>query len=133
MFSWPPTCEQHQPEAPVGVPERAASQQDFLIVQRVFLPGEAQRSGEAVEPVVGSFTAHLTLRGDRRAWRLSSKSEIRCIKALLHLHPLPASCLAPVLPLKSTSLSTSSPRSPVTGSACFTFRLVSLRRRRRRG
>lgn len=35
----PPTSKQHQPEAPVGVSQRAASQQDLLIVQRVFLTG----------------------------------------------------------------------------------------------
>lgn len=32
-----PTSKQHQSEAPLGVPQRAASQQDLLVVQWVFL------------------------------------------------------------------------------------------------
>lgn len=39
---------------------------------------------------------------------------------------------AGVLPLKSASFSISSPRSPVTGRACLTFRFVSLRKRKRK-
>lgn len=36
----PPTCKQHQPKAPVGVPQRAAAQENLLVVQRVFLTSE---------------------------------------------------------------------------------------------
>lgn len=54
------TSEDDQAEAPLGVPESAASQQDLLVVQRVLLPRKAQGSSEAVQAVVGRLTAHLT-------------------------------------------------------------------------
>lgn len=53
------TCKQHQSEAPVSVPQRAAPQQDLLVVQRVFVTAESQRALEAIEAVVGRFTADL--------------------------------------------------------------------------
>ena len=59
----PLTSEQHQSEAPLGVPQGAASQQDLLVVQRVLLTGVRQRPREAVEAVVGGFTSHLAFGG----------------------------------------------------------------------
>lgn len=57
-----PTSKQHQSEAPLGVPQGAASQQDLLVVQRVLLVSVGQRSVETVQAVVGGFTADLALR-----------------------------------------------------------------------
>lgn len=64
-----PTCEQHQAEAPLGVPQGAAAQQDLLVVQRVLLAAEDQRPREAVKTVVGGFAAHLTCGEDGRSFR----------------------------------------------------------------
>lgn len=53
------TCEHHQAEAPLGVADGAASQQNLVVVQRHHLVVQVQRPLELVQPVVGRLAAHL--------------------------------------------------------------------------
>lgn len=53
------TCKQHESEAPLGVPQGAAPQQDLLVVQRVLVTAQRQRALEAIQAVVGRFAADL--------------------------------------------------------------------------
>lgn len=52
--------EDHQAEAPLRVPQRAASQQDLVVVQAVRLSTHDQVPFELVQTVVGGLTLDLT-------------------------------------------------------------------------
>lgn len=56
------TSKDHQAEAPLGVPQRAASQQDLVVVQAAGVSIGDQVPFELVQPVVGGLTLDLTWR-----------------------------------------------------------------------
>lgn len=54
------TCEDDQPEAPLGVPQHTAPQQHVLVAQGELVLFPVERSTEFVQLVVGRFADHLT-------------------------------------------------------------------------
>lgn len=54
------TCEDDQPEAPLGVPQHAAPQQHVLVAQGELALLPVERSTEFVQLVVGRLADHLT-------------------------------------------------------------------------
>lgn len=107
------TSEDHQAEAPLGVPQRAASQQDLVVVQAAGLSLGDQVPFELVQPVVGGLTLDLTWR--RSVPQTSAPLDVQSGRGS-----------GVVSPLNRARTSVASPMSPVVVRACFTFRLVSL-------
>lgn len=54
------TSEDDQTEAPVGVPHSASPEQHLVVVQRVGLSVQGERSSELVQTVVGRLAPHFT-------------------------------------------------------------------------
>lgn len=107
------TSEDDQAEAPLGVPQRASSQQDLIVVQPVGLSIGDQVPLELVQAVVRGLAPDLTCQ--RSLASTSAHLEVRSGTASCDLSPL-----------NLARRSVTSPISPVTVRACFTFRLVSL-------
>ena len=69
------TPEDDQAEAPLGVPQRASSQQDLLVVQAVGLSVGDQVPSELVQVVVGGLTLDFTCQ--RSSTSTSTRLEVQ--------------------------------------------------------